>query len=263
MSTPALLACAAAAVCLGIPVIAASAQLEAQHRAAGAADAAALAAADALGGWIDAEPCEIARAVVDAVDARLERCEVDAARAEALVEVGSAGLFGGVAAEARAGPESVGGADGGPVGANGWAWPSDSPGISQGFHDGLSIDLAVTREGALYAPYDGVVVAAGTDGGGIPETCLARPEWWRGPNSTVLIRHDYRGRVLYSSHNHVEPASPQRFGLAPGVRVRAGQRVATAGMSGCTSGPHTHFTLSSRPTNAFPDLDPFEYLGSP
>ncbi|RGE19375.1 M23 family metallopeptidase [Leucobacter sp. wl10] len=263
MSAPALLACAAAALCLGLPVVAASAQLEAQHRAENLADAAALAAADALAGWVDAEPCELARRVAAAGEGRLNRCEIDTARAEALVEVSVAAALGGAEGEARAGTDPVGGVEGGPVGANGWAWPSDLRGVTQGFHDGFSIDLAVTQEGALYAPYDGVVVWAGPDGGGVPATCLARPEWWRGPNWTVLIRHEYRGRVFYSSHNHMEPGSPQRFGVAPGMRVGAGQRVATSGMSGCTSGPHTHFTLSSQEANSFPDLDPFEYLGPP
>lgn len=266
MSAPALLACAGAALCLGLPVIAASAQIEAQHRADAAADAAALAAADALGGWIAADPCEIAQDTASAVGARLQRCDLDTVRSEARIAVWLVAPFAGIGAEARAGPADPGGAAAapdGPVGQNGWAWPSDVRAVTQGFHDGLSIDLAVTSEGALYAPYDGVVVLAGPDGGGVPRTCLEHPEWWHGPNFAVVVRHEYRGRVLYSSHNHVEPASPQRFGLAPGTRVRAGQRVASAGMSGCTSGPHTHFTLSSSPVNAFPDIDPFAYLGQP
>lgn len=266
MSAPVLLACAGAALCLGLPVIVASSQIEADHRAAAAADAAALAAADALGGWVDADPCELASEVVVALEARLRSCLVDAVSAEVLVEVALAAPLGDAGAMARAGPPRADGAEtakGGPVDANGWAWPSDSRALSQGFHDGLSIDLAVTREGALYAPYAGVVVQAGSDGGGVPAPCLARPEWWRGPNFSIVIRHEYRGRVLYSSHNHIAPASPQSFGLAPGSRVRAGQRVATAGMSGCTSGPHTHFTLSSSPVNAHPDIDPFAYIGRP
>ncbi|WP_449281148.1 M23 family metallopeptidase [Leucobacter sp.] len=263
MSAPALLACAGAALCLGLPVIIASSQVEAEHRAAAAADAAAIAAADALGGWIDAEPCEIAREVALVHEARLRSCRIDAARADALVEAAAAAPFEAIAA-ARAGPGGVEtAAPDGPVGPDGWAWPSDSRAVSQGFHDGLAIDLAVTREGALYAPYAGVLLLAGPDGGGVPERCLAQPEWWRGPNFSVVIRHEYRGRVLYSSHNHIAPASPQRFGLAPGTRVRAGQRVASAGMSGCTSGPHTHFTLSSGPVNAHPDVDPFAYIGPP
>lgn len=267
MSAPSLLACGAAALCIGLPVIAASAQLEAGHRAAGAADAAALAAADAVSGWAEGEPCALAATVAAEVRGELTLCEVSAPRAEARVEVRIGAPLGGAVARARAGSApGVPGASGAPdgvVGANGWAWPSDRRAVSQGFHDGFSIDLAVTADGALYAPYEGTVVRAGPDGGGVPAACLARPEWWRGTNHTVVIRHEFEGRVIYSSHNHVAPGSSQQLGVTPGARVRAGQRVASAGMSGCTSGPHTHFTLSTTPSNAYPDIDPFEYLGRP
>ncbi|QBE48591.1 Rv3654c family TadE-like protein [Leucobacter triazinivorans] len=265
MSAPALLGCAGAVLCLAVPVIVVGSQVEEEHRAAAIADAAALAAADAQSGWIDAEPCEIAEQVAVAHRARVESCRTSGAGGSSSVEVSLAAPLGSARAAARAGPawsESTVASDG-PIGPSGWAWPSDSRSVSQGFHDGWAIDLAVSGEGALFAPYSGVVVLAGADGAGIPEPCLARPEWWRGPNFTVVIRHEYGGRVLFSSHNHVAPASPQRFGIAPGTPVRAGQRVATAGMSGCTSGPHTHFTLSSNPVNAHPDIDPFAYLGPP
>lgn len=264
MSAPALLACGAAALCLGLPVIAASAQLEAGHRAAAAADAAALAAADVATGWIEGEPCALAGRVAGEAGGVLVACEASSASGEARVEVRIALPLGGSTATARAGqPPSSDWAAGGPVGANGWAWPSDRRALSQGFHDGYSLDLAVTAEGALYAPYAGVVVRAGPDGGGVPEPCRTHPEWWRGVNHTVLIRHDLGDRTLYSSHNHVAPGSPQHFGVVPGARVVAGQRVASAGMSGCTSGPHTHFTLASSPSNTNPDIDPLGYLGPP
>ncbi|MGW9020955.1 M23 family metallopeptidase [Leucobacter chromiiresistens] len=261
MSAPATLVCAAAAVCLGIPVIAASSHLEAGHRAAATADAAALAAADAAAGFISGEPCALAEGVAAAARTEIASCDLDAALADARVEVAAGGPFGTVSASAHAGPPPVTEAPGGAVGANGWAWPSSEPGITQGFHDGYSIDLRTAEGSPLYAPYDGVVVAAGADGGGPPAKCIAEPTWWRGPNYTVLIRHEYRGRVLYSSHNHVAPGSPAAVGVAPGTAVRAGQTVALAGMSGCTSGPHSHFTLSTRPSNAYPDVNPYLYIG--
>ena len=153
--------------------------------------------------------------------------------------------------------------DDGPVGPNGWAWPSHMRGISQGFHDGFSIDLVSATGGALYSPYDGVVMKAGSDGGGIPGVCMANPGWWRGDNSTVIIRHEYQGLTMFSSHNHVAPGSPASVGVAEGMAVRAGQTVALSGMSGCTSGPHTHFTLASTNRNYNPDINPYLYIGSP
>ncbi|MEV8337657.1 peptidoglycan DD-metalloendopeptidase family protein [Leucobacter sp. NPDC077196] len=261
MSAPATLVCAAAAVCLGIPIIAASSHLEAAHRAAAAADAAALAAADAAAGFVADEPCELAEAVVQATDTALVSCVLDAELADARVEVAVGGALGTVTASAHAGPPPMAAVPGGTVGANGWAWPSAEPGITQGFHDGYSIDLRAAEGAPLFAPYDGVVVAAGADGNGPPAKCVAEPSWWHGPNHTVMIRHEYRGLVLFSSHNHVAPGSPTAFGMKPGTVVRSGQVVALAGMSGCTSGPHTHFTLSTTQSNAFPDVNPYLYIG--
>lgn len=264
MSAPMLLGCAAAALCLGLPVIAVSAHLEADRRAAGAADTAALAAADAFSGWSPGEPCALAGRVAAENTTVLTTCSVDAATAQVRVEVTASSPFGSVSARARAGPEFVPEvSETGEVGANGWAWPSDRRAVTQDAHDGFALDLGVTPEGALYAPYDGIVVQAGPDGGGLPDACRLQPEWWRGENYVVLVRHEHQGRVIYSSHNHVAPGSPQRFGVQPGARVRAGQRVATAGMSGCTSGLHTHFTLSTRPTNGHADIDPYVYIGRP
>lgn len=172
--------------------------------------------------------------------------------------------FGQVTASARAAPEA------GPAvvlagtpGANGWAWPSGSRSLTQGPHGGNAIDLAVGGDGLLYAPYDGTVVQLGGDGGGVPAACQANPSWWRGTNHSVIIAHEIDGRTIYSSHNHIAPGSPGSLGVRQGDRVLAGQAVAAAGMSGCTSGVHTHFTLSSRLSNSHADIDPFQYLGQP
>ncbi|MFD5600791.1 M23 family metallopeptidase [Leucobacter sp. NPDC058333] len=136
-------------------------------------------------------------------------------------------------------------------------------GISQGFHDGFSIDLVSATGGALYAPYDGIVLTAGGDGGGLPGVCAANPSWWHGENSTVIIQHNYQGLTLYSSHNHIELGSPASVGITVGAAVRVGQTVARSGMSGCTSGPHTHFTLATTARNYNPDVNPYPYIGNP
>lgn len=254
MSAPAVLGCALAAVLLGIPVVAAGAQLEAGHRAGGAADAAALAASDAATGWLPGDPCALADEVARAASTQIVSCDV--AGDEARVEVRASTPLGVARARARAAPPRTVAAE---AGANGWAWPSGVRSLTQGFHDGYAIDLAVGADGALYAPYDGVVVRSGGDGGGVPAVCLANPGWWRGPNHTVMVRHEVGDRVLFSSHNHVAPGSGARVG----AHVRAGQRIATAGMSGCTQGPHTHFTLSTRPSSVSPDVNPYDYLPVP
>lgn len=254
MSAPAVIGCALAVVVLGVPVVAVGARLEVRHRVAGAADNAALAASDAATGWISGDPCELAAEVARSAAVEVARCDI--AGGEARVEVRASALVGEVRSGARAGPVvEVEGA----VGANGWAWPSGVRTETQGFHDGFAIDLAVDADGALYAPYDGVVVQSGADGGGVPDACAARPEWWRGPNHSVMVRHEVAGRVLFSSHNHIAPGS----GAQLGAHVRAGQRIATAGMSGCTEGLHTHFTLSTRQSAVSPDVNPYDYLPVP
>lgn len=265
MSVPVSVGVIAAVLLLGAPVITAAVRAEAGHRAAGTADAAALAAADAGVGLLDGDPCAAAEQVTRAAGARLAACDIDRTRFEVRVAVEAVAPLGEVSARARAGgrPDSGAPTDGGAIGADGWVWPSAIRAVTQGPHDGHAIDLAVDGSGVLYAPYRGIVVRVGDDGNGIPAVCRARPEWWHGPNQTVLIRHEYRGRTLYSSHNHLAAGSSARAGVTVGTVVSAGQPVGAAGRSGCTSGPHSHFTLSSAPRNTNPDLDPFLYIGSP
>ncbi|MBP1327017.1 secretion/DNA translocation related TadE-like protein [Leucobacter exalbidus] len=273
MSAAALVGCVAAALCIGVPVLAASSHLVTAHRVTGAADAAALAAADALAGWLDGDPCDNAAEVAVSVDATIAQCDIEQASGDVRVVLRVSTPIGEVTARSRAGgvPAAGGGASGTPVSggpgggaaAGHWVWPATGRGIAQGFHDGLSIDLNAPLGSALLAPFDGVIVAAGPDGGQIPAVCRATPAWWRGENETVIVRHEYAGHTLFSSHNHIAPGSTRALGLAVGDRVAAGSQVATAGMSGCTSGPHTHFTLSTRPENSFPDLNPFAFLTPP
>lgn len=106
MSGPALLACAAATFALAMPVLLAAGALETGQRAAGAADAAALAAADAASGWIEADPCALAAEVVAAAGAAigLGDCLLDEASGEARITVIAGTPFGAVEARARAGP---------------------------------------------------------------------------------------------------------------------------------------------------------------
>lgn len=91
-------------VALTLPVVAATNTIELQHRVAGAADAAALAAADAAAGWITGEPCEIAQRVVSAMDTELTSCEYSFTTGEARVTVAAGNLLGSVESQARAGP---------------------------------------------------------------------------------------------------------------------------------------------------------------
>lgn len=108
MSAPALLACAVVALTLAVPIAASASSLEAAHRVRGAADNAALVAADAAAGWVSGEPCALAADVMNAAAAQLDDCSVDAAQAEVRVAASVQTVFGVVHARARAGPPDTG-----------------------------------------------------------------------------------------------------------------------------------------------------------
>lgn len=104
MSAPALMAVAAAALAIALPVVAAASALDASARAAGAADAAALAAADAALGWIESDPCTLARTVVSGVGVLLESCDVNLESGQVRIRVSVQTMFGRVAARSHAAP---------------------------------------------------------------------------------------------------------------------------------------------------------------
>lgn len=103
MSAPVGWGLALAALLLGLPVVAATGALESKQRAAGAADAAALAAADVEAGWLEGEPCVRAAEVTAAARVELAECSVDGLNARVVTRVGT--LLGTVEARARAGPK--------------------------------------------------------------------------------------------------------------------------------------------------------------
>ncbi len=107
MSAPALIGCAAAALLLGLPVAGAAGALDTRLQVVAAADSAALAAADALNGWIEADPCALAAEVARANGHRVETCTLDVERGLAAVSVTGATPFGAMRAEARAGPPNA------------------------------------------------------------------------------------------------------------------------------------------------------------
>lgn len=120
MSAPSTAACAFAALALGLPLLAAGAHLEARHRAAGAADAAALAAADAAAGWVEGEPCALAAELAEAARVRLSSCTVDTATAEARVTVSVRTPIGSTQMRSRAGPWRLRRDGGDGKGGKGW-----------------------------------------------------------------------------------------------------------------------------------------------
>lgn len=89
-------------VTIGLSGVAVASALTARQRVVGAADLAALAAADAASGAIGGRPCQVASAVATGNRARLTACESDGL----VVSVTVSGEFAGIpiAAHSRAGP---------------------------------------------------------------------------------------------------------------------------------------------------------------
>lgn len=104
MSAPSLLGVAAAALALALPIVSAAEVLEAAQRTAGAADSAALAAADADLGYVSADPCGLAAEVTAAAGVTLESCELDRVSSQVRISVSVQTIFGTVHSRARAGP---------------------------------------------------------------------------------------------------------------------------------------------------------------
>ena len=104
MSAPVLSVCAVAALALALPVVAASGGLEARARLEAASDAAALAASDAHGGWIEAEPCDLAAQVLARAGASLDACEIDESIGDVRVRASLPYLLGAIRVRVHAGP---------------------------------------------------------------------------------------------------------------------------------------------------------------
>jgi murein DD-endopeptidase MepM/ murein hydrolase activator NlpD len=95
------------------------------------------------------------------------------------------------------------------------------------------IDLAANTGTAVFAAKDGVVVTAG---------------WMSGYGNTIVIDHGSALATLYA-HNSA-------LSVAPGQTVRRGQRIASAGSTGNSTGPHVHFEVRVKGS----PVDPMSYL---
>lgn len=104
MSAPVLIGAAGVTLSAALAVSSVAAALDVSHRVAGAADAAALAAADAALGWHDHEPCQLAHNVATSANASVQECAIAPSTGEARVILSGDTIFGVIYARARAGP---------------------------------------------------------------------------------------------------------------------------------------------------------------
>lgn len=101
MSAPVTVGILVSCIALAVPVIAVATDLETRHRVAQVADSSALAAADALLGWIDGDPCPAAAHVAEHAGLRLVDCAVS--ELTVTVTVAAHGAIRPIAVSSRAG----------------------------------------------------------------------------------------------------------------------------------------------------------------
>lgn len=235
----------------------------ARHRAAAAADLAALAAAQQLRKAGPATPCEAASTVAKANGGVLRSCAVDGWDVEVTVAVGITGPTAWLAdpvRRARAGPATGVPGDGtgegtgegkgaGPlartVNGAGWALPiAGSHRITARFGDTGHLWSSGRHTGLDFAAPAGTPVLA-TAGGRVVEA------GWAGRYGN-LVRVDHGGVVSHYAHL-------QRILVAAGDVVNAGQQLATVGSTGNSTGSHLHFELRIGGISR----DPAAFLGIP
>lgn len=100
------------------------------------------------------------------------------------------------------------------------------------YHTGQ--DIAADRGYPVYAPGDGVVEKAESNFGGY--------------GNEVVINHGYGYKTRYAHLNTIE--------VAPGNKVKRGDRIGTVGSTGKSTGPHLHYEVIYRDER----VNPMNYM---
>ena len=119
-----------------------------------------------------------------------------------------------------------------------WNWPTAPVGyyvcpvpgarLSQGLHGHNAVDLAIAYGTPIRAAAAGTVIVAKSNG-----TASSRSNG--GYGSFVIISHDNGSETLYAHMSSVL--------VLVGEQVSQGQTIGKIGMTGMTTGPHTHFEI--------------------
>jgi len=104
VSVPLVAAVAVTTMVLAASTVVACDSIVAKQRLDGAADSAALAAADAHGGWIEDEPCALAARVLASMGAELVECRIDDATGRVRLSAALRTMLGSARTHVQAGP---------------------------------------------------------------------------------------------------------------------------------------------------------------
>jgi murein DD-endopeptidase MepM/ murein hydrolase activator NlpD len=107
------------------------------------------------------------------------------------------------------------------------------------------IDLAAPAGTKIFAPAGGIVVWAGA------VEADRRNDWWRLGQTVVLSSGD----AFRTIFGHCESIL-----VRPGMRVAAGDPIATVGETGWTTAPHLHYEIRRRIGGEWVALDPRDYM---
>jgi hypothetical protein len=134
------------------------------------------------------------------------------------------------------------GENSGNVSKDGWSFPTTAGApLTQGYHEGhLALDIGSDPNATsvpIYAMRDGVVLSVGDMPAPYVKACES-------PTGTiqqaVTIEHNVNGKKYISAYHHVEAG---QFPFKVGDTVKAGDRIATMGNTGCSFGRHLHVEL--------------------
>lgn len=129
-----------------------------------------------------------------------------------------------------------------PVSTSSWGWNIITSGYgrrdqptSGASTSHKALDIGISYQ-PVYAPADGYVVMAG---------------WASGYGNFIMIKHS---NSLYTCYGHLS-----RYNVSSGQTVKRGQRIATSGDTGISTGPHLHFEVRTS-SSYYSRVNPLNYI---
>lgn len=107
----------------------------------------------------------------------------------------------------------------------------------------LGIDMKSTTDSSVYAFAAGKVVAIGLNGTGTDASSTSNP---KGNGYYVVIEHTINGKTVYSMYGHLKKNS---IIVKENQTVKAGEKIATIGNTGRSTGTHLHFAIANAKRN--------------
>ena len=129
-----------------------------------------------------------------------------------------------------------------PVSTSSWGWNIITSGYgrrdqptSGASTNHKALDIGIDHQ-PVYAPADGYVVMAG---------------WASGYGNFIMIKHSSK---LYTCYGHLSG-----YNVRSGQTVKRGQRIATSGNTGISTGPHLHFEVRTS-SSYYSRVNPLNYI---